>query len=98
MSFVEVKYAVANSSLHATEPKKVMIGSAGYDLFAAVEKILILICVTLITIELKMEIPSAYFGKIYRTSSLLEKYFVSCDTGVIDSNFCDTVLILMTKQ
>ena len=98
MSFIEVKYAVANSSLHATEPKKATIGSAGYDLFAVEEKILIPICVTLITIELKMEIPSAYFGKIYPRSSLLEKYFVSCDTGVIDSNFCDTVLILMTKQ
>ena len=31
-------------------------------------------------------------------SSLLKKYFVSCDAGVIDSDFCGTVLILMINN
>ena len=38
MNNIEVKYAVANNSVHAKEPKKATIGSAGYDLFAAEEK------------------------------------------------------------
>ena len=73
-------------------------GSADYDLFSAEEKILLPLCVTPITIKLKMEIPCGYFEKIYPRSSLLENYFVSCDAGVIDSDFHGSVLILMTNN
>ena len=62
-NIIEVKYAVANNSIHATEPKKGASSSAGYDLFAREEKTLFLRCVTPVTIELKMEIPCDYFGK-----------------------------------
>ena len=51
---IEVKYAVANNSKHAKEPKKAINGSAGFDLFAAEEKIFFPWCLTLIPIELKM--------------------------------------------
>ena len=98
MSIIEAKYAVANNSLHATEPKTTTIGPAGFDLFTAKEKILIPRCVTPITIELKMEIRSGYFGKIYPRSSRLKKEFVSCNAGVIDSDFRGTVMILMTNN
>ena len=64
-------------------------------MFAAEEKILLPPCVTPITIELKMEIPCGYFGKVHPRSSLLKKYFASC---VIDSDFRGTVLILMTNN
>ena len=30
-NIIEVKYAVANNFVHATEPKKATSGSAGYD-------------------------------------------------------------------
>ena len=70
-------------------------GSAGYNLFAAEEKILLPPCVKPITIELKMEIPCGYFDKVHPRSSLLKNCFVSC---VIDSDFRDTVLILMTNN
>ena len=82
--------------LNQKKPKT--IGFTGYDFFASEEKILIPHCVTLIKIELKMEIPSGYFEKIYPRSSLLKKYFFSCDAGVIYSNFRVTVLILMTNN
>ena len=98
MNSIEVKYAVANNSINAKELKKARIGFAGYNLFAAKEKILLPQCVTSITIELKMEIPCSYFGKVYPRSSLLKNYFVSCDAGVIDSDFRGTVLILMTNN
>ena len=99
MSITEVKFAVANNLLDAIEPKKkTKIGFTGYDFFAAEEKILIPRCVTLIKIELKMETPSGYFEKIYPRSSLLKKYFFSCDAGVIYSDFRVTVLILMTNN
>ena len=37
-NIIEVKYAVANNSVRATEPKKATSGSAGYDLFATEER------------------------------------------------------------
>ena len=76
--------------------RKKPIGSTGYNLFEAEEKILIPRCVTPITMELKVEIRSDYFGKIYPRSSLLKKYLVSCDTGVTD--FRGTILVLMTNN
>ena len=43
-----------------------------------------------------MEIPSRFFGKVY--PSLLKEYFISCDVGLIDSDFGGSVLVLMTKN
>ena len=95
-NITEVEYTVANNSIHATEPKKATSGSAGYDLFAAEEKILLPRFFKPITIELKMDILCSYFGKIYPRLSLLKNYFASCDAGAIDSDFWGSVLILMT--
>ena len=97
-NIIEVKYAVANNSVHATELTKATSGFSIYDLFAAEEKILLPRCVTLIMMELKMEIPCGYFGKFYPRSSLLKNYFVSFDADVIDFDFRGTVLILMTNN
>ena len=71
---------------------------AGYDLIAAEEKTSIPNCVTPVTIELKMEIRHGYFAKIYPRSSLLKNYFASSDAGVIDSDFCGTILVLVTNN
>ena len=98
MNSTRVKYAVANNSIYAKEPNQVTTGSTGYDLFAAEEKLLLPQCTMPITIELKMEIPCGYFGKVYPRSSLLKNCFGRCDDGVIGSNFYGTVLILMTNN
>ena len=45
-----------------------------------------------------MEIPHGYFSKIYPRSSLLNSYFVSCNAGVIESDFGGTILVLMTNN
>ena len=95
---IEIKYAVANNSKHAKGPKKAASGSASYNLFAAGEKILLPRRVTPITIELKIQIPCGYFGKVYVGSKLLINYFVNCDAGVIDSDFRGTDLILITNN
>ena len=92
----EVKYTVANNSIHAAEPIKSKAGSAGYDLFTAEEKSF-LHRVTPITTEIQKEIPNSYFGKIYPRSGLLKNYYISCDGGVIDSDFRGTTLVLMTN-
>ena len=94
---IEVKYAVANNSKHAKEPKKATIDSADYELFAAESKTLLPHDVSPMTLELLLEIPDGYFGKIYPKFGLLAKHFVSCDAGVIDSGYHGVVLVLMTN-
>ena len=94
----EVKYLVSNNSEHAKEPKQATIDSPGYDLFTAESKTLLPHDVIPITLELLLEIPGGYFGKIYSRSGLLAKYFVSCDAGVIDSSYRGVVLVLMTNH
>ena len=95
---VEVKYTYANLSKHVKEPKQATIDSVGYDLFAAESKTLLPHDVTPITLELLLEIPSSYFGKIYPRPGLLAKHFVSCDTGVIDPGYRGVALVLMTNH
>ena len=51
-----------------------------------------------VSLKLKMEIPSGYFGKIYPRSSLLKEQFISCDARAIDSDFRDSVLVLMMNN
>ena len=51
-----------------------------------------------VSLKLKMEIPSRYFGKIYPRSSLLKEQFISCDARAIDSDFRDSVLVLMMNN
>ena len=48
---IEATYCVANNSVYAPGPKKATKGSAGFDLFAAKEKMLQPRCVTPVAIE-----------------------------------------------
>ena len=93
----EVKYTVANISIHAAEPRKSTACSAGYDLFAAEEKTLFLHRVTPVTTEIKMKIPNGYFAKNLSQIKSFENYYMSCDAEVIDSDFRGTTLVLMTN-
>ena len=77
---------------------KQQLNFAGYDLFVAESKTLLPHDVTPVTLELLLQIPDGYFGKIYPRPGLLVKHFVSCDAGVVDSGYRDVVLVLMTNH
>ena len=66
-------------------------------MFAAEKKSLFPHRVTPITTEIQMEIPNCYLGKILLRSGFLKSYYISCNGGVIDSDFRGTTLILMTN-
>ena len=84
---VDVKLAAVNNSNHAKVPTKATIGSAGYDLFAAVDAGVPGNSNALVSLKLNMEIPSGYFGKVNLRSSLLLNYKITTDGGVIDSDY-----------
>ena len=46
-----------------------------------------------------MEVPDGYFGKIYPRSDLFARHLVTRDGGgVIDSDYCGLVLVLMINH
>ena len=91
-----IKYKVANN--RAIEPRKATIDSAGHEIFAAKDKILQPGLCTTVSLEINMEIPKGYFGKIYPRSGLLVNHFVSCDGGVIDSGYHIIFKAIMTNH
>ena len=52
----------------------------------------------LVSLKLNMEIPSGYFGKVHLRSSLLLNYKITTDGGVIDSDYRDTVKVIMVNH
>ena len=93
---ISIKHTVANDQ--AIEPRKATINSAGHDLFAAESKILQPVSCNAVSLELNKEIPKRFFGKIYLRSGLLLNHFVSCDGGVIDSDYRGIIKFIMTNQ
>ena len=91
-----IKYKVANDQV--IEPRKATIDPAGHDILAAEDKILQPGLCTTVSLEINMEIPKGYFGKIYPRSGLLVNHFVSCDGGVIDSGYHIIFKAIMTNH
>ena len=60
---------------------------AGYDFFAAESKVILAKSLDTVSIELKLEIPKGYYGKIHPRSSLIKNYFATIDGGVLDDDF-----------
>ena len=79
-------------------PTKKTVGSAGYNLFAAVDGVVPSNSNALVYLKLNMEIPSGYFGKIHRRSSLFLNYKITTDGGVIDSDYRGLVKIIMINH
>ena len=76
-------------------PTKATLGSAGYDLFAAVNAVVPSNSNDLVSLKLNMEILSGYFVKVHPRSSLLLNYKITNDGGVIDSDYRGTVKVIV---
>ena len=69
----EIKYTAANNSQHLKEPKQATVSYAGHNLFVAEQKLIQPGTVSPITLEINLEIPKGFFGKIYPRSGLLKR-------------------------
>ena len=67
---VVVKYF--QESEFANEPCQAAKGSAGYDLYAAETRTIMLNSADCVSLELRWAIPQGFFGKIYLRSSILK--------------------------
>ena len=95
---IDFKFAAANNSNHARVPTKATIGSAGCDLLAEVDAVVLENSNTLVSLKLNMKILFGYFGKVHPRSSLLLNYKITTDGGVIYSDYRGTVKIVMVNH
>ena len=72
--------------------------AAGYDLFSAETKSILPQSCECISIKIHFAIPKGYYGKIFPCSGLLKNFFVTCDAGVIDSDFQGAVNVMLINH
>ena len=68
---------------------------AGYDLYAAEDKEILLKNNAIISLDLKIAIPRGFFGKIFSRSGLYLNHKITAEAGVIDSGFRGIVQVLL---
>ena len=82
---------------NATIPLRVTVGSAGYDLFPIMDKLIKQSEAELIRTDLNLAIPTGHYGKIAERSGLALKIIVA-HNGTIDSDFRGVVCVILTNN
>ena len=84
---------------NAVKPKKGSKYSAGYDLFPTKETVIIIKENEKvdIDIEVKVEIPEGYYGRVAPRSGLAKNNGISVLAGVIDSDYRGNIIVLIHK-
>ena len=72
--------------------------AAGYDLYSAQAKSILPNSCECLSIKIHFAIPQGYYGKIFPRSGLLKNHFITCDVGVIDSDFRGHVNVMLINH
>jgi dUTP pyrophosphatase len=93
---VNIKYEKANNAL---PPTKFLKGDAGYDLFVPAGTSMEVLGMRRAVIDtgIKVEIPEGYYGRIVPRSSIALREGVMIMNEVIDSNYSDTIKIVIAN-
>src|SRR6184192_1781108 len=81
-----------------TIPQRMTMGAAGYDLYAAEEKLLDGQDQVLVPTGVALQIPDGCFGLIKPRSGWALKNRISVDAGVIDSDFRGDIQVLLVNR
>src|SRR6184192_1346482 len=82
----------------ANIPQRMTTGAAGYDLYAAEEKMLNGQDQTLVPTGVALQIPEGCFGLIKPRSRWALNHRISVDAGVIDSDFRGDIQVLLVNR
>ena len=93
---ITIKYFAENE--FCREPYQASEDAAGYDLYAAETLTLFPKNTGCISLAFRFAIPKGYYGKIFPRSGLLNDHFVTCDAGVLDSDFTGIVRVIMINH
>ena len=96
MSRLPLKY-YSDCAEH-TLPTQAYEDAAGYDAYAAETRTILPHSCECISIEIHFAIPEAFFAKLFPKSGLLKEYSVSCDGGVIDSDFRGDLKVILINH
>jgi dUTP pyrophosphatase len=91
MSFINIKLF----SNRAIIPKRATPGSAGYDLFSSVDIVVPKRGRILVQTDVGVQIPETCYGRIAPRSGLAVKNGIDVGAGVIDSDYCGTIGVLL---
>ena len=86
------------SRLEFTLPTKTYEDSAGYDVYAAETLTILPRSCECISIEMQMAIPEGFFGKLFSRSGLLKDHFITCEAGVIYSDYRGIVSVVLINH
>ena len=93
---MEVKFK--KSSSIARRPTIASSGSAGNDLYSCESKIIRPLSRELFKIDLKMEIPKGFYGRIAPHSVLSTKHSIDVGGGVIDLDFRGVIQVILINH
>lgn len=89
------KMEVTKITKQAVLPKRATPGSAGFDLYSAVNTIILKKDKTIIPTDIKIKLPKGCYGRIAPRSGLTKDYFIDVGAGVIDSDFRGNVSVVL---
>ena len=98
MAFVEnyhfkVKYY--SESDNCKIPAKATVDSAGYDLYAAEDVDILRKSNAMVSLDLRVAIPTGFFGKNFSRSGLFVRYKITAEADVIDHGYRGVVYVLL---
>jgi dUTP pyrophosphatase len=85
-------------SLHATIPTRATDGSAGYDLYSAVDTTIQPNTRSCIPLDITFIPPIGTYGQILSRSGLAAKHYVDVKAGTIDNDYTGNVHVLLENN
>lgn len=93
-----VKLGVALCRDGAVAPKRATVGSAGYDLYAAVPTSIAAGGRGTVLTGVKLAIPAGHYGRVAPRSSLAANLCIDVAAGVVDGDFRGEVGVLLVNH
>ena len=88
---MEIKFK--RYSENAVTPMNATVSSAGYDLYTGMDKFLCSFKTELLKIDVQLEIPTGFYGKVVGRSGLALSD-ISTHVGTLDSDFSCNVFVI----
>ena len=89
----QVKYY--SESDNCKIPAKATVDSAGYDLYAAEDVDILPKSNAMVSLDLRIAIPTGFFGKNFSRSGLFVRHKITAEADVIDHGYRGVVYVLL---
>lgn len=88
-------YFKRENDFHTRVPMRQTKNSAGYDLYAAENRMIKSFSTELVRLDIHFAIPEGYYGKIVGRSGLENKHGLIIHNGTIDSDYRGIVCVII---